>query len=163
MGRWGRHSCLPASTVLRMTIRSMNIRETYTSYIVPNCHPEEAALPARDSSAGRLTKDLLRHRLTSRSLVFNRRNRRHVHQATQLLLPPAIRCLSCRSGPTMYVPFHEKRRLRRRKRAASDSNRYRKSVPHRAKKHQNSAKNQQKYPVISVIIQQKCIIISCAQ
>ena len=49
---------------LRMTCFPIAIVEMYPSFASPNCHPEEAALPAGESLAGRLTKDLLRHRST---------------------------------------------------------------------------------------------------
>ena len=61
-----------------MTGVSIIIHERHPLRARPTCHPEEAVLPASDSSAGRLTKDLLRHRLIPRLLALNRRNRRHV-------------------------------------------------------------------------------------
>ena len=48
---------------LRMTCVAIALGEMSPSCPRPNCHPEEAALPARDSSAARLAKDLLQHRL----------------------------------------------------------------------------------------------------
>ena len=52
-----------SSTTLRMTCWRKTIREVRPIHERQTCHPEEAVLPARASLAGRLTKDLLRHRL----------------------------------------------------------------------------------------------------
>ena len=52
-----------SSAALRMTCFAIAIVEMYPSFVSPYCHPEEDVRPARESSAGRLTKDLLRHRL----------------------------------------------------------------------------------------------------
>ena len=54
---------------LRMTCLAMAMSEVFRSSPRQTCHPEEAALPASDSSAGRLTKDLLRHRLMSERVL----------------------------------------------------------------------------------------------
>ena len=54
---------------LRMTRFTIAFVENCPSYVSPNCHPEEAVRPARESSAGRLTKDLLRHRLMPERLL----------------------------------------------------------------------------------------------
>ena len=67
-----------SSAALRMTCFAIAIVEMYPSFVSPYCHPEEDVRPARESSAGRLTKDLLRHRLIPSLLALNRRNRRHV-------------------------------------------------------------------------------------
>ena len=49
---------------LRMTRRSIIIAERHPLHHRPTCHPEEAVRPGSESLAGRLTKDLLRHRYT---------------------------------------------------------------------------------------------------
>ena len=48
---------------LRMTCVAITFGERFPSCPRQTCHPEEAALPGSGSSAGWLTKDLLRHRL----------------------------------------------------------------------------------------------------
>ena len=67
-----------SSAALRMTCFAIAIVEMYPSFDSPYCHPEEDVRPARESSAGRLTKDLPRHRMIPSLLALNRRNRRHV-------------------------------------------------------------------------------------
>ena len=52
-----------SSTPLRMTCIAILIHERHPLRPRQTCHPEEAAQPAGGSSAGWLTKDLLRHRL----------------------------------------------------------------------------------------------------
>ena len=61
---------------LRMTCFAIALGEN-VSVIHSPVLSSFVSLPAGESSAGRLTKDLLRHRLASWSLVCNRRNRRH--------------------------------------------------------------------------------------
>ena len=65
------------------TFLSARIAKNDKSADSQTCHPEEAR-PARGSSAGRLTKDLLRHRLMHELLVMTptrkaARLRRHGH------------------------------------------------------------------------------------
>ena len=54
---------------LRMTCFALDICVMSPSCPRPICHPEEAVLPAGGSPAGRLTKDLLRHRLIPERLL----------------------------------------------------------------------------------------------
>ena len=53
---------------LRMTCLAIGIGEEFRTHVCKYCHPEEVR-PARDSLAGRLTKDLLRHRLMLERLL----------------------------------------------------------------------------------------------
>ena len=89
---------------LRVTCFLVDILEMSRSYPRQTCHPEEADLPASDSSAGWLTKDLLRHRLIPERLlsfaVTRQAARLRLHgqadQARVMMSPPKLSGLEIR-------------------------------------------------------------------
>ena len=96
---------------LRMTCFTIAICEMFRSYVCQYCHPEEAALPARESPAGWPTKDLLQHGLIPELMALSptwQAARLRLHSqgeaARVLMRPPKLSCLESRCEVGADIP-----------------------------------------------------------